>query len=201
MQEEPEAKRIKVEEEEVEEDPRKQLVYQLAKEFASADDDFEVMIGPDPTQLAAAASGTTMDGADSETSLQPATTAPAPAAPVAKDMPAFRFSGSSLTASLHLQITPEQEEAMKELGVNSNNYASKIRPPGGYTATVRRRSALEDDLDEIEHQKWKDPGANQSDFFNFGLNEMTWKEYAARQVALRLYRLKQLNEQRHGFNT
>lgn len=66
---------------------------------------------------------------------------------------------------------------------------------------MRRRSALEDDLDEIEHQKWKDPGANQSDFFNFGLNEMTWQEYAARQVALRSYRLKQLNEQRHGFST
>lgn len=138
-EEEPEAKRIRVEEEVEEEDPRKQLISQLAKEFASTDTDFEVMIGPDPSQLAASVSGTTPDGtADSEASrpIQPA----APAAP-AKDMLAFRFSGSSLTASLHLQITPEQEEAMKELGVNSNNYASKVCPPWrlyGHCASPQR---------------------------------------------------------------
>lgn len=211
MSEEESAKRQRVEEEEdkvvdskeeeEEEDdgldPHRRMVENMAKEFASTDDDFEVMIGPDPTApTAAASSATTASSAVQDASGEGK---PAPAAPAAKEqavLPAFRFSGSSLTASLHLAITPEQEEAMKEMGVNSTNYAMKIRPPGGYTATQRRRSALEDDLEEIENQKWKDPGANQSDFFNFGLNEATWKEYAARQVALRLYRLQQLHEQR-----
>jgi len=88
---------------------------------------------------------------------------------------------------------PEQEEAMRETGVNVYTYARIINPRGFIPG--RRKNAFEVDLDELELPKWREPGAVMSDFFNYGLNEQTWREYAARQVAVRLYRQQHLKQQ------
>lgn len=156
-------------------DPRTQLMNELEKEFGSCEDDFEVVIGP------------TIVGEGPSAQVQSSSRR----SQAVDTVPAFRFSGSSLTAKLHLPLLPEQEEALKATGVNSGNYPEMLNPGG----RNRRRNALEDDLDQIEPAKWRDPGAVQSDFFNYGLNEHTWKEYAARQVALRLYRLENLKKE------
>mmetsp|Transcript_6469 Transcript_6469/g.8987 ORF Transcript_6469/g.8987 Transcript_6469/m.8987 type:complete len:419 (+) Transcript_6469:74-1330(+) len=53
---------------------------------------------------------------------------------------------------------------------------------GGYVAN--QKSALE--LEEIEDKQWRKPGADITDYFNYGFNEDTWKSYTAKQVQLRL---------------
>ncbi|BGP46569.1 Cleavage polyadenylation factor subunit fip1 [Rhodotorula kratochvilovae] len=41
------------------------------------------------------------------------------------------------------------------------------------------------DLDAIEDKPWRRPGANMADYFNYGMNEATWKNYARKQRELR----------------
>ena len=142
-------------------DPRTSLIDTLAKEYNAENDEFEVVIGPNVGQTA-------RRGVDS--------------------LPAFRYSSNAKPPTLQLEITPEQEEALRVTGVNASNYSEKLNP--GHAQ--KRKNALEDNLDEIENPKWRDPNAVPSDYFNYGLNEQTWKEYAARQVALRLYRLQKM---------
>jgi hypothetical protein len=105
-----------------------------------------------------------------------------------RSVPAFRFS--TLSTALTLRSTAEQEEALRVTGVTADNYWMKINPSGAMIEGSKKK-AFEVNLDEVEHPKWRDPGAVISDFFNYGLNEQTWKEYAARQVALKLYRQQQ----------
>jgi hypothetical protein len=109
-------------------------------------------------------------------------------------LPAMRFSGqsSNATTSSGIRSTPEQEEAMRVMGVTPENYAQLMNPQG--ITAGRRPNAFELDIDAQDHPKWREPGSIQSDFFNYGLLESTWREYAARQVALRLYRLKKLDD-------
>ncbi|CAM9523268.1 unnamed protein product [Lampetra planeri] len=44
---------------------------------------------------------------------------------------------------------------------------------------------LEVDLDSFEDKPWRKPGADLSDYFNFGFNEDTWKAYCEKQKRLR----------------
>ncbi|KAJ3291088.1 hypothetical protein HK104_006335 [Borealophlyctis nickersoniae] len=41
------------------------------------------------------------------------------------------------------------------------------------------------DLDTLEDKPWRRPGADISDYFNFGFNEQTWKAYCAKQKQMR----------------
>lgn len=41
------------------------------------------------------------------------------------------------------------------------------------------------DLDSIEDKKWRKPGAYLSDYFNYGFDEATWKEWCAKQHTMR----------------
>uniref|UniRef100_UPI00398F14EE pre-mRNA 3'-end-processing factor FIP1 isoform X3 n=1 Tax=Pristiophorus japonicus TaxID=55135 RepID=UPI00398F14EE len=45
---------------------------------------------------------------------------------------------------------------------------------------------LEIDLDSFEDKPWRKPGADLSDYFNYGLNEETWKAYCEKQKRLRM---------------
>ncbi|XP_020383597.1 pre-mRNA 3'-end-processing factor FIP1 isoform X2 [Rhincodon typus] len=46
--------------------------------------------------------------------------------------------------------------------------------------------ALEIDLDSFEDKPWRKPGADLSDYFNYGFNEETWKAYCEKQKRLRM---------------
>ena len=37
------------------------------------------------------------------------------------------------------------------------------------------------DIDAIEDKSWRKPGANMADYFNYGMNEPAWKNYARKQ--------------------
>ncbi|KAI1887916.1 hypothetical protein AGOR_G00195410 [Albula goreensis] len=45
---------------------------------------------------------------------------------------------------------------------------------------------LEVDLDSFEEKPWRKPGADLSDYFNYGFNEDTWKAYCEKQKRLRM---------------
>lgn len=41
-------------------------------------------------------------------------------------------------------------------------------------------------LDTIEDKPWRKPGADITDYFNYGFNEDTWKAYCEKQRKLRI---------------
>ena len=41
------------------------------------------------------------------------------------------------------------------------------------------------DSDSVADKPWKRPGEDLTDYFNYGFNEATWKEYMAKQKRLR----------------
>jgi pre-mRNA 3'-end-processing factor FIP1 len=54
-------------------------------------------------------------------------------------------------------------------------------------------SDIEVDADLVEHEKpWRRPGADQSDYFNYGFDEFTWSTYCMRQKTMG----EALNEQK-----
>uniref|UniRef100_A0A8C4RAP8 Pre-mRNA polyadenylation factor Fip1 domain-containing protein n=1 Tax=Eptatretus burgeri TaxID=7764 RepID=A0A8C4RAP8_EPTBU len=46
-------------------------------------------------------------------------------------------------------------------------------------------AVLEIDLDTFEEKPWRKPGADLSDYFNYGFQEETWKAYCEKQKRLR----------------
>ncbi|TKY54718.1 FIP1of V protein [Spatholobus suberectus] len=58
---------------------------------------------------------------------------------------------------------------------------------GGLEFTLPSHKTIFDvDIDSFEEKPWKYPGVDVSDFFNFGLNEDTWKDYCKQLEQLRL---------------
>jgi hypothetical protein len=68
--------------------------------------------------------------------------------------------------------------------VDESNYAQFASELG------KRSTPFDAEFDVSSGDKpWTRFNASLDDFFNFGFNEQTWKEYAARQVALRLHKI------------
>ncbi|KAB2618803.1 trichohyalin-like [Pyrus ussuriensis x Pyrus communis] len=58
---------------------------------------------------------------------------------------------------------------------------------GGLEFTLPSHKTIFDvDIDGFEEKPWKYPGVDTSDFFNFGLNEDSWKDYCKQLELLRL---------------
>jgi hypothetical protein len=51
------------------------------------------------------------------------------------------------------------------------------------------RTIFDVDSDSFEEKPWKYPGGDISDFFNFGLNEESWKDYCKQLVILLSFNL------------
>jgi len=47
------------------------------------------------------------------------------------------------------------------------------------------KEVYEIDLDSFEDKPWRKPGADITDYFNYGFNENTWKRYCNKQKAMR----------------
>src|SRR4051812_37472902 len=45
--------------------------------------------------------------------------------------------------------------------------------------TYEGRSILDVDPDSLEDKPWRKPGADITDYFNFGFNETTWRAYCS----------------------
>jgi len=76
--------------------------------------------------------------------------------------------------------------------INEKNYVQYAVELG------KRNTPFEVDLDHPEMEKpWTRYNSSLDDYFNFGLNEQTWREFAARQVALRIHHLDKGKDDQH----
>lgn len=46
------------------------------------------------------------------------------------------------------------------------------------------RTVFDIDLETLEEKSWQRPGADITDYFNFGFNENSWKQYCQQLVCL-----------------
>lgn len=51
------------------------------------------------------------------------------------------------------------------------------------------RTIFDVDIDGFEEKPWKYPGADTSDYFNFGLNDDSWRDYCKQLVTIHPYYL------------
>lgn len=51
--------------------------------------------------------------------------------------------------------------------------------------TISGQSAVEYNLEAIEDKPWRKPGADITDYFNYGFSEETWRAYCERQKRMR----------------
>ncbi|KAM4018945.1 uncharacterized protein ACNLHF_028339 [Anomaloglossus baeobatrachus] len=84
-------------------------------------------------------------------------------------------------------LGPTASQSMK--GARSCGVAGKLPPkkidfsaPG----CINGLPVLEVDLDSFDEKPWRKPGADLSDYFNYGFNEATWKVYCEKQRRLQL---------------
>ncbi|XP_077683393.1 uncharacterized protein LOC144270649 isoform X5 [Eretmochelys imbricata] len=67
--------------------------------------------------------------------------------------------------------------------------SAKLQPKGidlDATGNINGLPVIEVDLDSFEDKPWRKPGADLSDYFNYGFNEETWKAYCEKQRRLQL---------------
>lgn len=53
--------------------------------------------------------------------------------------------------------------------------------------TISGQLAHEFSIDSLEEKPWRKPGADITDYFNYGFNEETWRAYCERQKKMRLH--------------
>ncbi|ELQ74274.1 Polyadenylation factor I complex, subunit FIP1 [Trachipleistophora hominis] len=51
--------------------------------------------------------------------------------------------------------------------------------------TIAGKNLFEFEIDTIEDKPWRRPGADITDYFNYGFDEHTWKLYCAKQRSLK----------------
>lgn len=68
-----------------------------------------------------------------------------------------------------------------------------IQAPGKFSidefesvGTIAGQQAHEFSIDSLEEKPWRKPGADITDYFNYGFNEDTWRAYCERQKQMRL---------------
>ena len=91
-----------------------------------------------------------------------------------------------------LKMSAKQNQDPSSSGPNSANASSHHGQSGriggvdlGSIATLDGQSLLDVDIEGFEEKPWRKPGADITDYFNFGFNELTWKQYCYKQKNLR----------------
>eukprot|EP01103_Thecamoeba_quadrilineata_P014777 TRINITY_DN448_c0_g1_i3.p1 TRINITY_DN448_c0_g1~~TRINITY_DN448_c0_g1_i3.p1 ORF type:complete len:650 (+),score=184.02 TRINITY_DN448_c0_g1_i3:23-1972(+) len=62
----------------------------------------------------------------------------------------------------------------------------KNQKPGSNKSNQMKDSIINLDIDTLEEKPWRKQGVEISDYFNYGFNEDTWKQYCSKQIQLRL---------------
>eukprot|EP01126_Amoeba_proteus_P024055 TRINITY_DN2417_c0_g1_i7.p1 TRINITY_DN2417_c0_g1~~TRINITY_DN2417_c0_g1_i7.p1 ORF type:complete len:312 (-),score=56.06 TRINITY_DN2417_c0_g1_i7:353-1288(-) len=92
------------------------------------------------------------------------------------------------TALIDIILEPEPEPEPQR---QPNYFATPITMSRNTTQPTkpthtRNTSILELDIDTLEDKPWRKPGADITDYFNYGFNEDTWREYWKRTTQMRL---------------
>jgi len=87
----------------------------------------------------------------------------------------------------------EAKTTFQNLGIAKTDRQIPIVKKGKFTVeefdkvgTIDGQPAQEIDLEAIDDKPWKKPGADITDYFNYGFTEETWAAYCARQKRIRL---------------
>ncbi|KRT82548.1 hypothetical protein AMK59_4387 [Oryctes borbonicus] len=71
---------------------------------------------------------------------------------------------------------------------NATDKTKQVQQPGKFAVeefdqvgTINGVPATEYNLDSLEEKPWRKPGADITDYFNYGFNEDTWRAYCERQ--------------------
>ncbi|KAI8368262.1 uncharacterized protein BYT42DRAFT_124492 [Radiomyces spectabilis] len=79
--------------------------------------------------------------------------------------------------------TPQTNNATNETSTGTKGTAGGIDLEA--VGEFNGQPITEVDLDMVEDKPWRKPGADITDFFNYGFNEITWRAYCAKQKMLR----------------
>ena len=105
--------------------------------------------------------------------------------------PALEKSTSQVEDSLDDsggQAPEPPEAALAKISSEALDAAAKA-------TTSFRRAAFDIDLDGLDDKPWQRPDADPSDYFNYGMNEATWRAYVKQQLIVR----RELQERRSKF--
>jgi pre-mRNA 3'-end-processing factor FIP1 len=104
---------------------------------------------------------------------------------ISKTAPALEASASTSSVTADLGVPKSDDEGPDPSTLppaRAPESAPKIDPsqPGVYDG----RSILEVDLDALGEKGWRRPGADISDWFNYGFDEISWEAYVHRRKEL-----------------
>lgn len=78
--------------------------------------------------------------------------------------------------------------------LNANTQVDKLKQTGKFSidefesiGTINGVQAQDYNLDCLEDKPWRKPGADITDYFNYGFNEDTWRAYCERQKRIRVH--------------
>eukprot|EP00477_Mikrocytos_mackini_P000040 GAHX01000040.1.p1 GENE.GAHX01000040.1~~GAHX01000040.1.p1 ORF type:complete len:156 (+),score=47.55 GAHX01000040.1:37-504(+) len=71
-----------------------------------------------------------------------------------------------------------------------------------FNPDIANYTLLDLDIEKMAHKPWENPKVDITDYFNYGFNENTWKEYLATQIHIRSERTRSKKiSDGHNINT
>ncbi|KAF7723610.1 pre-mRNA 3-end-processing factor fip1l1 [Apophysomyces ossiformis] len=132
-------------------------------EEEDSDDDLEIILEADKL----------------ETSAEPSSQGPA----------AGSDAKTTATTNSLVNIKPGQQAKASTAPQPQTSSTSAPATTGGIVldavGELNGQPITEVDLDSVEDKPWRKPGADITDYFNYGFNEVTWRAYCAKQKMLR----------------
>jgi hypothetical protein len=104
----------------------------------------------------------------------------------------YRSSGAKQAAqrlnSFSSQIGGKQPNPLQsgQMAVTGPNLLLQSQQGPSPIVAQNQRNVFDLDIDTLEEKMWRKAGADITDYFNYGFNEETWRQYCSKQVQLRL---------------
>ncbi|CAJ2642449.1 unnamed protein product [Trifolium pratense] len=92
------------------------------------------------------------------------------------------FVNNNTKASKSMGLNKDCLSFTQGRGDNIQNQISSSSYFGG-SFLPRHWNIYDVNIDKLEEKPWRIPGADITDYFNFGLNENTWKQYCSSLVS------------------
>lgn len=108
--------------------------------------------------------------------------------PTKEELEARRQNTSALGSILNLKTNKTYVKPGLDSGKPEKTMAPITSTQGinlEAVGQIQGKDAYELDLDNLEEKPWRKPGADITDYFNYGFNEHTWKQYCQKQLSLR----------------
>ncbi|KAI8142465.1 Fip1 motif-domain-containing protein [Fennellomyces sp. T-0311] len=142
-----------------------------AMEDYESDDDLEIILEPEGNAGSSQGAAQNDSGAQDEKSS------------LVNIKPGQQTKSSAAPASSSPQANTGGQGASTQQGVKTTGAVSGINleAVGEYNG----QPITDVDLDSFEDRPWRKPGADITDYFNYGFNEVTWKAYCAQQKMFR----------------